>query len=390
MGRLTFYVDALAQDFINWFSYHIRGGEPVEEFYDVLLLESKWTWDEIDILHDDKNWWRVGVDLVDLFGKQQLRFAGALACCLTQTRSNPKNPRLKVEVTWDVILAASAWVFLKSTADAYPEGASDIATWQASKEGQAAHLALLTCKYYKESMLPDVLELRKYIVGKFVNRSFTESSLTWEYICENVYEANEERGIELLEKVQQQINHLPGGCYLWMRQMLERARLARAAQRYGRAVFDHEKKEKFEAELDFWVHHSRVEAWADWRASLPNDLGHQHSKYQDLLRRNEYYPTDSALVSESSKPVDPKGITAISSRDRTSPDHSEKIVVGHYGTCRDLSYEDVKQIVKRCRDYQERGGTVPSFYEMQNISPGEPGSYELETLRSWLYDPKFR
>ncbi len=65
------------------------------------------------------------------------------------------------------------------------------------------------------------------------------------------------------------------------------------------------------------------------------------------------------------------------------------IIGGKYGTNRDLSFEDVKAIVARCKAFQERGGKVPSFYDMQNITPGEPRSYELETLRGWLKDPRF-
>ena len=65
------------------------------------------------------------------------------------------------------------------------------------------------------------------------------------------------------------------------------------------------------------------------------------------------------------------------------------IIGGKYGTNRDLSFEDVKAIFARCKAFQGRGGKVPSFYDMQNITPGEPRSYELETLKGWLKKPKF-
>lgn len=55
-----------------------------------------------------------------------------------------------------------------------------------------------------------------------------------------------------------------------------------------------------------------------------------------------------------------------------------------YGTCRDLSENDVKAIVRRCRQHTERGGKVPDFWEAQGFADGEPRSYELETLKGWL------
>jgi hypothetical protein len=63
---------------------------------------------------------------------------------------------------------------------------------------------------------------------------------------------------------------------------------------------------------------------------------------------------------------------------------------GRYGTCRDLTIDDVRVIVKRCRDFQSRQGKVPEFHRRQNFTPGGPRSYELETLRSWLSNPRFQ
>jgi hypothetical protein len=62
---------------------------------------------------------------------------------------------------------------------------------------------------------------------------------------------------------------------------------------------------------------------------------------------------------------------------------------GKYGTCRDLTIDDVRDIVRRCRAFQEIGGKVPEFYRREDINPGEPRSYELETLRSWLKKTNF-
>lgn len=62
---------------------------------------------------------------------------------------------------------------------------------------------------------------------------------------------------------------------------------------------------------------------------------------------------------------------------------------GKYGTNRDLTIDDVRIIVARCKMFTEKGGKVTEFYRLQNITPGNPKSYELETLRSWLKKSKF-
>jgi len=64
---------------------------------------------------------------------------------------------------------------------------------------------------------------------------------------------------------------------------------------------------------------------------------------------------------------------------------------GRYGTSRDLTAADVQKIVDFCREFVDRGGKVPDFYNAQEfaLDSEEPRSYALETLRCWLKDPKF-
>lgn len=62
---------------------------------------------------------------------------------------------------------------------------------------------------------------------------------------------------------------------------------------------------------------------------------------------------------------------------------------GKYGTCRDLTTRDVKAIVARFYNFKANGGKLPEFYRQLNITPGEPRSFELETLRGWVKDPRF-
>jgi hypothetical protein len=63
---------------------------------------------------------------------------------------------------------------------------------------------------------------------------------------------------------------------------------------------------------------------------------------------------------------------------------------GLFGTCRDLTFDDVCAIVHQCREYKQKDGKVTEFFRRRDIVPGEPRSFELETLRGWLKDPRFR
>jgi hypothetical protein len=63
---------------------------------------------------------------------------------------------------------------------------------------------------------------------------------------------------------------------------------------------------------------------------------------------------------------------------------------GKFGADRDLTFDEVLDIVTRCRAFQQRGGKVPDFYDMQNLQASTRGYYSLETLRAWLKNPKFK
>lgn len=69
------------------------------------------------------------------------------------------------------------------------------------------------------------------------------------------------------------------------------------------------------------------------------------------------------------------------------PDYELELPLGgKYGTNRDMSLEQVQDVVRRCKNYQKRGGKVPDFYSNWHFNSGK---FELETLRSWLKHPKF-
>lgn len=60
--------------------------------------------------------------------------------------------------------------------------------------------------------------------------------------------------------------------------------------------------------------------------------------------------------------------------------------VKKYGTDRNLTTNDVRGYVRQCRAFQASGGTVESYYNNKFMT--NP-LFSLDTLRSWLKNPKF-
>ncbi len=55
----------------------------------------------------------------------------------------------------------------------------------------------------------------------------------------------------------------------------------------------------------------------------------------------------------------------------------------------DMTADDVRGIVAGCRKEMAEGYTIEQFYDNQNLHSGDPGFYELGTLRKWLKDNRF-
>lgn len=67
--------------------------------------------------------------------------------------------------------------------------------------------------------------------------------------------------------------------------------------------------------------------------------------------------------------------------------------IPRYGTCGDLSRNDVRTIVRRCNAYRrQHGHSVRGFHLSQGFDEDkdDPRSYTLETLRKWLRDSRFK
>jgi len=70
--------------------------------------------------------------------------------------------------------------------------------------------------------------------------------------------------------------------------------------------------------------------------------------------------------------------------------HDAGVEGGSYGAERDLTFDDVCDIVRRCRAFTDRGGKVTEFYRREALVMAERGFYALETLRGWLKNPRFK
>jgi hypothetical protein len=107
---------------------------------------------------------------------------------------------------------------------------------------------------------------------------------------------------------------------------------------------------------------------------------------------------ESTLIKEPSKSI---GSSPYKPKRKSSPlpikksdeewifDDDPSGKVPKYGSDGDLTGNEVKEIVKRCRVYQERGGPIRMFYDdvLQNRYPNK---FSFETLRSWLKNKEFQ
>jgi hypothetical protein len=59
--------------------------------------------------------------------------------------------------------------------------------------------------------------------------------------------------------------------------------------------------------------------------------------------------------------------------------------VKKYGTDRNLTKNQVRDHIRRCRHYQDSGGSVRGYFETLGSEP----PFQYETLRSWLKNPNF-
>jgi hypothetical protein len=63
--------------------------------------------------------------------------------------------------------------------------------------------------------------------------------------------------------------------------------------------------------------------------------------------------------------------------------------VKKYGINRDMTGDEVRELVKACKYYQKNEGTVEWFYN-DKLPPYIKDKFSLETFKKWLKDPRFK
>lgn len=445
----TFFVNALARDFMIWAKYQLEDGVPTETFYDLIQEDTGWGWGKMGVMHDEEtepNWWRVYVNLTNEHG-DDIDLDGALACVLTQTKSNPNEPRLSVHVSWHKLFPGSAWGFLKSVAAAYPEAAEEIAAWQASAAGQFAGKVATASRWYEQYIIDAFWELDDYIEQEYEHRKPTEPDLTYITIENETRTAKIGRGAELTARLRQYIQALGRDMQLYVPEMLDRL-----AAEWAYVRSQSEGEEGREAYREYLALAERLKAWQSLKTQ-PEEEATEPPNFEDWLRKegvkskipeanagaghdmfgrkNPFltntakietppeFPEIQELIEFALDVSSPDYLTTVEMADQIFQDYEQRIaelegklskadapvgdagdareantqeVIGErYGTRRDLSLEDVKSIVARCKAFQERGGRITEFYRQQGFddTQDEPKSYREVTLRKWLYDPKF-
>jgi hypothetical protein len=116
-------------------------------------------------------------------------------------------------------------------------------------------------------------------------------------------------------------------------------------------------------------------------------LGDVITAYLDRLSRENFRPEEQFNIGGTPENKEEKEKVLIT--DIFDIDQDLDITGGKYGTYRDLTFDDVMDIVNRCRNFQARGGKVPEFHRKLELDPAGSGYFELETLRKYLRNPKF-
>jgi hypothetical protein len=73
----------------------------------------------------------------------------------------------------------------------------------------------------------------------------------------------------------------------------------------------------------------------------------------------------------------------------TMNDVDPERVVKRYGTYRELTLDEVRDIVAKCRAFQHKDGTIFSFY-YEALPDYYRTKFSFETLRSWVKNEKFK
>ena len=336
---VEFKVNVLAQEFIDWFAFQLECEGPTEYFYHIFLgkytsvifgqsfeYNNEWVWTPAKTLHDDKIWWRVYVDITDSGGEERRIEVDGALACCLTQISG--NPTApRLQVKVD---------------------------W--------SHLFAGSAWEFIEALGETYHETADVISAWQASEAGRAARLAWVNSCKYPTSLSRSK-IEALYRlpVQELVSRdLEDPASLWICEKLDRFAVEYAMARMLPPSAHLEESQA--AYKDYKAATERVKAWEEYRENHPHESA----------------PAPSAgRGEEESGAVDPA-------------EEKPPLQGGRYGTNRDLTFEDVARIVKRCRAWQKRGGKVPDFYRSRDITPGGAGFYELSTLRSWLYSEKFK
>jgi DNA-binding CsgD family transcriptional regulator len=287
MAYPKFYVNVLAQDFITWFTYHMRGKYPVETFYDRLLFDNSWIWTDVEITQKDKQRWRISVDLTDKRQEASLEIEDALACYLTQIKSTPNNPRLEVQVSWSEFFPASTWALLQAVVEAYPEAAAQITAWKNSKMGKATHMAWVISYWFEKYVAPTLDPLTRQILNDLESEQSANDVLKWPNIVDStlkVITTEESPGVDMFQKFSHRLRKPPGEYRFWIDRMMSRFQLKLSEARLPDAKTVEARKH---ANIGYLIYARIAEAWEKYEKELEAKLSVEEKPpdFEELLYR---------------------------------------------------------------------------------------------------------
>lgn len=104
-------------------------------------------------------------------------------------------------------------------------------------------------------------------------------------------------------------------------------------------------------------------------------------------------PTEAAAEAEPTPEPEPAEPAEAAAEAEPAAEKIDPDDIPRWGTRRDLSTREVRDIVRRCREFQKLpGGSVAKFYEQESrkwSAEEGPKSYSCKTLEAWLRNPFF-
>ncbi len=255
-NHLSVYINATAKDIHDWLRMYFLDDGPLEKFYDSVVPKGGFSWTPLETMHDpeaEPNWWRYFLGVAENY--YGVTLADAFDFCVTQSKSNPNDPRAHVTIGWDELFLGTAWEFLTTLECAYPETQPTIDSWKKTCEGQQAKSAEVTCKWWTERVSRPYYALLNHT-------DLADPNLTTDEFREKYLQTEE--GKRLFAAAKAPWDDLPEEKQLWLIKMLDKAQY-----QYDLACYY--VSETSQEQQKFWAKaaesYERVQAWERPEAS---------------------------------------------------------------------------------------------------------------------------